>query len=73
MSNKDLMFNALYNKYSKLVLTRKELCQEMSISIATLNRRIKNHEALPKFYVDGGKYLFTISAVCDFLIAMQQI
>ncbi|KAB7889582.1 hypothetical protein [Poseidonibacter ostreae] len=73
MSNKDLMFNALYNKYNKLVLTRKELCDEMSISIATLNRRIKAQEALPKYFLDGGKYLFLISALCDFLIAMQNI
>lgn len=73
MSNKELMYNTLYAKYDKLVLTRKELCDEMSISLATLNRRIKAQEALPKFIKEGGKYFFLISALCDYLIAMQKI
>lgn len=73
MSDKELMYNALYNKYNKLVITRNELCTELSISIATLNRRVKNHEALPQYILEGGKYLFPLNAVCDYLIAMQQI
>ena len=61
----------LFNKYQKTTLTRKELSQELSISLSTLERSL-NDGSLPirfKRIGDSSKarYVFPLKAVADYL------
>jgi len=61
----------LFNKYQKTTLNRKEVSQELSISLSTLERHL-NEGTLPirfKRIGDGPKsrYVFPIKALADYL------
>lgn len=71
--NEEQIFNKLYDKYNKLFLSKKEVCVELNISLATLNRRIKDCEALPEYEVIGGKYQFSILSIVAYLIALNAL
>jgi len=61
----------LFNKYKKTTLTRKEVSQELSISLSTLERNLDNG-TLPIRYKRIGngpksKYIFPLKSVSDYL------
>ena len=61
----------LFNKYQKVTLNRKEVSQELSISLSTLERHL-NDGTLPIRYKRVGngpkaKYVFGIKSVSDYL------
>ncbi len=61
----------LFSKYNKTTLTKKEVANELNISISTLDRALKADE-LPipfKRVGDSGKarYIFPIKSVADYL------
>lgn len=61
----------LFNKYQKTTLNRKEVAQELSISLSTLERHL-NEGSLPIRHKRLGntakaKYIFPIKAVADYL------
>ncbi|MDK2063349.1 hypothetical protein PT447_00245 [Aliarcobacter butzleri] len=73
MMNEKELFNTLYNKYNKLFLNKEEICKELNISQATLNRRLKAQEALPAYEKDGGKYLFSIMGLAQYTLAINAL
>lgn len=73
MINEKELFNTLYNKYNKLFLNKEEICKELNISQATLNRRLKAQEALPAYEKDGGKYLFPIMGLAQYTLAINAL
>lgn len=61
----------LFNKYQKVTLNRKEVSQELSISLSTLERHL-NDGTLPIRYKrvgDGPKsrYIFPLKGLADYL------
>ncbi len=61
----------LFTKYNKITLNRKEVAQELSISLSTLERNL-NENTLPlKFKRIGNgpkaRYIFPLKAVADYL------
>ena len=61
----------LFNKYNRTTLNRKEVAQELAISLSTLERHL-NEGTLPiRFKRIGNgpkaKYVFPIKAVSDYL------
>lgn len=61
----------LFNKYQKTTLSRKELCEELSISLSTLQRGLDDG-SLPIRYKRIGtsqksRYVFPIKSVSDYL------
>ncbi len=61
----------LFNKYQKTTLTRKEVSQELSISLSTLVRNL-NDGTLPIRYKRLGngpkaKYIFPIKSISNYL------
>ncbi len=61
----------LFQKYKKITLTRKEVSQELSISLSTLERSL-NDGTLPIRYKRIGngpksKYIFPIKSVSNYL------
>lgn len=61
----------LFKKYNKTTLTRKEVSQELSISLSTLERNL-NEDTLPIRYKRIGngpkaKYVFPLKSVSDYL------
>ena len=61
----------LFNKYQKTTLTRKEVSQELSISLSTLERSINDGSLPIRFKRIGNstkaKYVFPIKSVADYL------
>jgi len=61
----------LFNKYQKTTLTRKEVSQELSISLSTLERSINDGSLPIRFKRIGNstkaKYIFPIKSVADYL------
>jgi len=63
----------LFNKYNKLALDKKELANELGVSVMNINRRIMQNdlESLPYFVRMGkgkkARYLFPISSIAQFL------
>jgi len=61
----------LFMKYNKTTLTRKELSEELSISLSTLERQI-NNDTFPIRHKRMGnsgkaKYVFPLKEVADYL------
>ena len=73
MINEKEFFDILYSKYQKLFLNKEEICKELNISQATLNRRLKAQEALPAYEKDGGKYLFSIMGLAQYTLAINAL
>ena len=63
--------NFLTNKYNKRQLNRKELCQELDISLSTLNNLINNDQLLIRYKRIGtsqkARFMFPIIEVANFL------
>ncbi len=64
--NKELEAIRLANKYGRS-LSPKQLQEELGISSDTYFRRLKQVEGIPHYKEFGGKKVFPISAVADFL------
>lgn len=65
------IFNTLKDRYNKSTLTKKELANELNLSVQTIDRRIKEGLGIPN-YIRSGKgikssYIFPIHEVCKFL------
>lgn len=65
------LLNLIFKKYNKLTLTRKELADELSISLSSLDNLLQNNQ-LPIRYLRLGesqkaKYAFPIQEVSNFL------
>lgn len=73
MINETELFNTLYAKYDKLFLNKEEICKELNISQATLNRRLKAQEALPSYEKEGGKYIFPIIGLTKYTLAINAL
>ncbi|MGB6328256.1 MAG: hypothetical protein WBF48_04975 [Halarcobacter sp.] len=69
----ELTFNSLYSEYKTLNLTKEQVSEVLNISQATLNRRLKDSEALPEHTVFGGRYLFPIHEVAAYEAAMLEV
>lgn len=73
MINEQEIFKTLYSKYDKLFLNKDEVSKELGISQTTLNRKLKAKEALPIFEKDGGKYIFPIVGLVQYLLSMSSL
>lgn len=64
----------LYKKYKKTTITKKEVAEELSISIRTLNRMIENND-LPIASVkpNGGKIVYPIKSFARYLEAIEEM
>lgn len=72
MSEKDI-FDTLYFKYKKLFLNKSEISEELGFSESTLNRKLKQKEALPSFVKEGGKYLFPLLGLVKYSVALNKL
>ena len=55
------------------MLAKEQVAEVLNISQATLNRRLKDSEALPEHTVFGGRYLFPIHEVAAYEAAMIEV
>jgi predicted DNA-binding transcriptional regulator AlpA len=68
-------YHRLTTKYGKSMLSKKEVAIKLGVSQSTINRRLNENALaeLPKFRKFGNglkaKYLFSISALAEFLEA----
>lgn len=65
------LLKLIFQKYNKSTLTRKELADELSISLSSLDQLLQNNQ-LPIRYLRLGesqkaKYAFPIQEVCNYL------
>ena len=67
------MFDILYKKYDKLVLSKKELAAELGVSTKTIERQLKSGELPIAYNVMGGQYLFSLRGLVEFLEAMELV
>jgi hypothetical protein len=67
MNDKKLMFDYLLTKYDKSSLNKSELAVELSISIPTVNRRLRDNINLPRYKQVGSRIIFPIVSVAEFL------
>jgi len=65
----------LFNKYQKTTLTRKEVAQELSISLSTLERSLNDGSLSIRFKRLGtsqkSRYVFPIKSISDYLNFIQ--
>lgn len=66
-------FDILYKKYKKITMTKKEVAQELSISLRTLDRMIESND-LPIAFMkpNGGKIVCSIKSFARFLEAIEE-
>ncbi len=60
----------LFEKYGKVAITKKELCQVFGISLRTLNARISKNMDIPAYKKGNGrnsKIMFPIAEVAKYL------
>jgi len=61
----------LFSKYNKITLNRKEVAQELSISLSTLERNLSENTLPIKFKRIGSgpkaRYVFPLKSVADYL------
>lgn len=61
----------LFMKYNKITLNRKEVAQELSISLSTLERNLQENSLPIKFKRIGNgpkaRYIFPLKSVADYL------
>jgi len=60
----------LFEKYGKLAITKKELCQVLGISLRTLNARISQNMGIPAYKKGKGrnsKIMFPIAEVAKYM------
>ncbi|WP_151950319.1 helix-turn-helix domain-containing protein [Aliarcobacter butzleri] len=69
----NLIFITLYRKYNKMMLSKKEVANELGISLRTLNRRIEEKAALPSYTKNGGIYLFPLENVAKYITALGKL
>jgi len=68
-----LIYNDLRTRYKKATLSKAEIAYELGVSIATLDRYIKNGYGLPNYKKIGnskaknGRLIFNIIDVAEFL------
>ena len=66
-------FEILYKKHNKLLITKKELSQELGISEATLNRRLYGGEITIAYNKLGNMYLFSIKSLAEYMEALDSL
>lgn len=69
----NLIFITLYQKYNKMMLSKKEVANELGISLRTLNRRIEEKSALPSYSKNGGLILFPIENLAKYITALGKL
>ena len=66
-----LIYNDLRTRYKKATLSKAEIAHELGVSIATLDRYIKNGYGIPNYKKIGkaknGRLIFNIIDVAEFL------
>lgn len=75
-----LIYQALNQKYKKQALDKKELSQELGISVSTINYYLSRGISLPDYKKlggkivggNGGRVLFPISEVARYLAATNK-
>ena len=71
MSSIKYIEDSLYRKYNKATLSKKELAQELSIGLSTLNKYLAKGYGLPNYIKMGDSFnsrvLFNIHDVAEFL------
>ena len=76
-----IVYQALSQKYKKLALNKKELSQELGISVSTINyylslgRNLSRYKKLDGKNSDGngGKVLFPVSEVAKYLSETNKV
>ncbi|OCL99559.1 hypothetical protein AAX29_00600 [Aliarcobacter thereius] len=69
----NLIFITLYQKYNKMMLSKKEVANELGISLRTLNRRMEEKAALPSYTKNGGIFLFPLESVSKYISALGKL
>lgn len=69
----NLIFITLYQKYNKMMLSKKEVANELGISLRTLNRRIEEKSALPSYSKNGGLILFSLENLAKYITAIGKL
>lgn len=55
------------------MLSKKEVANELGISLRTLNRRIEEKSALPSYSKNGGLILFSLENLAKYITAIGKL
>jgi excisionase family DNA binding protein len=67
-------FDLLYSKYKKVTMTKKEVAEQLGVSVRTLDRMIENNDLpIASANPTGGKVLFPIRSFANYLEAMDKV
>lgn len=63
------IFKMLFQKYQKLLLSKREFSAISGLSISTINRRIKFGHSIPEYIKEseGSMVLFKLTSIVDYL------
>lgn len=70
ISSREFTVRMLYERYGSLLINRKQLAEVMNISFSAINKIFHEHKErvlLPNYQKIGGKTLWKIDDVVDFL------
>lgn len=66
-----LMFDTLYNKYKKLLLSKKECAYEINRSCSSLDRDRKQAIGLQYIKENNGNVYYPLTEIVNFIISSQ--
>ncbi|MEA2017531.1 MAG: hypothetical protein U9N59_03700 [Campylobacterota bacterium] len=73
----EIIYQDLNNRYNKSTLTKKELADELGMSVSSINTYIGKGEGIPEYIKVGnaknGKVLFPVANVVDYLSNTYQV
>ncbi len=70
-SDEKIIFDSLYSKYKKLLLSKKECSRELNKSIATLDRERRNAVGVQYIKEGQGDVFYPLTEIARYIVGKQ--